>query len=260
MNSQNPTTHITPLRIYLSVGVGLLLLTGFTVWVATLNFGPWNMVIAMTIAVFKGTLVALFFMHLFYDSKLYSVIFFSALLFLAVFIILIMFDTQGRGRIYQESENPIRSYAEIYDESGKLQVSVDHSAERREAFEAENGVGPITELMAIDPLDIALADEGNALFTNMCGSCHKLSSPHVASPIMDVTIERSPEFVMNTILNHEEMAKKIAAEKNLPAENMTSESIQNITQAEARALLEYLRSVAPETDAVDAEEEEWIVE
>ena len=45
-------------------------MTGVTVWVAYLDFGAMNIVIALAIATFKASLVVLYFMHVKYASKL----------------------------------------------------------------------------------------------------------------------------------------------------------------------------------------------
>lgn len=96
--------HILPLSTYLTVGGALLLLTCVTVWVAQYQFGEWNLIVAMTVAAVKATLVLLFFMHLKYDNKLYTFAFLISIAFLAVFIVLTMIDTMtrdefGRGSI-----------------------------------------------------------------------------------------------------------------------------------------------------------------
>lgn len=109
------TPHILPLSLYLTIGGILLVLTAVTVTVSFYQFGPFNLVIAMFIAAIKASLVALFFMHLKYDSKIYMVIFMMAILFLATFIILTMFDTMQRDQIYQIKSGQIRKDAIIYD-------------------------------------------------------------------------------------------------------------------------------------------------
>jgi cytochrome c oxidase subunit 4 len=55
--------HVTPLWVYLAVFAALLLFTGLTVAVAFVHLGALNDVVAMAIAIFKATLVVLFFMH-----------------------------------------------------------------------------------------------------------------------------------------------------------------------------------------------------
>jgi cytochrome c oxidase subunit 4 len=78
------------IRTYLMVFVGLLVLTGATVAAWKLEFLPAGPAIglALVIAMAKGALVALFFMHLSAENKiiywilLLTVLFFFALLFL----------------------------------------------------------------------------------------------------------------------------------------------------------------------------------
>ncbi len=107
--------HVLPLSVYFGVAITLLLMTGLTVEAASFDFGEWNVVIAMFIAIVKASLVALIFMHLFWDSKIYTVVFVSSLVFLGFFLTLTMFDTLQRDRIYAERNLPIVPAAIIYD-------------------------------------------------------------------------------------------------------------------------------------------------
>jgi cytochrome c oxidase subunit IV len=100
--------HILPMWIYLGVFAALLVLTVITVAVAQVNLGPLNLVVAMIVATIKAALVALFFMHLLYDNKFYGMLLITALLFLAVFITITMFDTLRRGDIYPAFGKPIK--------------------------------------------------------------------------------------------------------------------------------------------------------
>jgi cytochrome c oxidase subunit 4 len=109
--------HVTSLQVYLSVGAALVILTALTVKVSMIHLGGWNAVVALTIAATKGLLVALFFMHLIYDKKIYMIIMATALVTLAVFIILTMFDTLRRGDIYTIEQNPIHPEAKIYQQA-----------------------------------------------------------------------------------------------------------------------------------------------
>ena len=60
--------HIVPLKVYFTILLTLLFLTIVTVWISRHDFGVMNIVVAMGIASVKATLVALFFMHLKYES------------------------------------------------------------------------------------------------------------------------------------------------------------------------------------------------
>ena len=63
--------HIVKPPVYIAVAVALYILTFITVWAAGIDLGKiLNTIIALSIASFKASLVALFFMHLKYESKL----------------------------------------------------------------------------------------------------------------------------------------------------------------------------------------------
>lgn len=62
--------HIVPRWIYFAVFGVLIVMTGITVWVANQDLGRLNAIVALSIAVFKATLVVLYFMHVRYSSKL----------------------------------------------------------------------------------------------------------------------------------------------------------------------------------------------
>lgn len=125
-SSQHGHHHVLPLSTYLGVAAALLVLTAITVWVAQFHFGEWNLVVAMIVAATKAILVALIFMHLLYDNKLYLVVFASSVLFLAIFIIITMFDTLRRDDIYDFLEKPIHSNAAMYQvDSSKTDAGMD---------------------------------------------------------------------------------------------------------------------------------------
>jgi cytochrome c oxidase subunit 4 len=115
MNQSNTEhSHVIPLRVYLGVGVALLVLTAVTVVVAQIQLGGFNVVVALFIAAIKASLVVLYFMHLRYDKKIFLIIFLIAILFLSAFIVLTMFDTMTRGEFYEIEDGNIRE-AIIYD-------------------------------------------------------------------------------------------------------------------------------------------------
>jgi cytochrome c oxidase subunit IV len=61
--------HPTP-GLYLVILIALVIGTCATWGIAFINLGIFNPVVALTIAVIKAVLVILFFMHVFYSSKL----------------------------------------------------------------------------------------------------------------------------------------------------------------------------------------------
>ena len=108
--------------------------------------------------------------------------------------------------------------------------------------ELEQGIGPIRDLSlaAVDP---ALAATGEEAFALKCSACHKIDVRYVGPPLHDVLAKRRPEYVMNMILNANEMVARHPAAREMLAQYYTPMTVQVVDHDEARALLEYLRSV-----------------
>jgi len=97
--SHDSKHHVIPLPVYFKVLTLLLVLTAITVAAAQVNFGPWNVVIAMLIASIKAGFVLAFFMHLKYDNKLYLVCFGTGLFFLIVLYLFTFLDIATRIKV-----------------------------------------------------------------------------------------------------------------------------------------------------------------
>ncbi len=102
------------------------------------------------------------------------------------------------------------------------------------------GVGPIKKL-ELKPVDKSMSDRGKVAFDAKCVACHKFDVKVVGPPLNGVTKRRKPEWIMNMILNPEQMTKENIIAKQLLAEHLTQMTFQNVTQDEARAILEYFR-------------------
>lgn len=90
--------HIVSLRVYVMIFLALMAGTALTVWAGLRDFpGQLNVIIALTIAVVKATLVVLYFMHVRYSSRLIWVVFTSALFWLAILFALTFSDYWTRG-------------------------------------------------------------------------------------------------------------------------------------------------------------------
>ena len=79
--------------LLIGTGLALLVLTWVTVAVAGIDLGEANIWVALGIAVLKGTLVAMIFMHLRWDRPFNGIIFVAALAFVTLFIALALTDT-----------------------------------------------------------------------------------------------------------------------------------------------------------------------
>ncbi len=89
--------HIVPKRLYFAVFFGLIVLTWVTTGVSTLDLGRWNIFVALAIAIFKASLVVLFFMHVFYSTRLTKMIVMASLFWLILLLFLTMADIWTRN-------------------------------------------------------------------------------------------------------------------------------------------------------------------
>ena len=111
------------------------------------------------------------------------------------------------------------------------------------AFQLEHGIGPVTEPVSLPAgTDAAMAAAGKAVFETKCSACHKMGEKYVGPALGEVTTRRSPAFIMNMMLNPQEMIEKHPVVKQLVAEMMSFMPNQGLTQDEARQVLEYLRT------------------
>jgi len=89
--------HIVPKRIYFAVFFALLVLTWVTTGVSTLDLGRWNIFVALAIAISKASLVALFFMHVWYGTRLTKMILTAGIFWLFLMLFITMADLWTRG-------------------------------------------------------------------------------------------------------------------------------------------------------------------
>lgn len=108
----------------------------------------------------------------------------------------------------------------------------------------DKGVGPITELVLAPEIDQEMAARGAETYQKMCTACHKPTERFIGPAPKGVLERRSPEWVMNMILNPDQMVKENAQAKKLLMEyNGSPMANQNLTEEQAREVLEYFRTL-----------------
>jgi cytochrome c oxidase subunit 4 len=90
-------SHISPKSTYYTIFGALMVLTVVTVLAAFTDLGILNFPVALAIAIFKATLVILFFMHAKYSSQLTKLFVGTAFFFFAILIGLTFTDYMTRG-------------------------------------------------------------------------------------------------------------------------------------------------------------------
>jgi cytochrome c oxidase subunit 4 len=89
--------HISSAKLLFGIAGALLILTILTVAVYYVEIPhPWGIIAAMGVATLKATLVALFFMNLYWDEKFNSMVFLTSIVFFALLVGLTLLDTLYR--------------------------------------------------------------------------------------------------------------------------------------------------------------------
>jgi cytochrome c oxidase subunit IV len=91
--------HIDSTGTYVKILLVLLFLTGLTTAVAYVDLGIFSTVVALSIAVVKMLLVALFFMHVRHSTKLTKLVVVGGLVWLMILLLLTMTDFVTRGML-----------------------------------------------------------------------------------------------------------------------------------------------------------------
>lgn len=106
------------------------------------------------------------------------------------------------------------------------------------------GVGPVNSLILPKEIDTTLVVHGAEVFKKMCTACHKPNRKFIGPAPKGILKKRTPEWIMNMILNPTEMVQKDPLAKALLIEfNGSPMANQNLSHEDARAILEYFRTL-----------------
>jgi len=105
------------------------------------------------------------------------------------------------------------------------------------------GIGPV-EKVELGSINQDLVQQGEQIFNSKCIACHTLEEKRLGPPLGNVTQKLRPEFIMNYLLNTNEMQEKDEYLKSLVKEYNIIMPDQNLNESEARSVLEFLRSAA----------------
>ena len=152
-------------------------------------------------------------------------------------LIFVFFTMSCGGGEEKKEQVKIRSY--------KKETTNKSSDSKSATIDLSNkGVGPIKNLELGETIDQAMAEEGRNLYKVKCTACHKVDKKFIGPSPIGVLERRSPEWIMNMILDPEGMVKNDPIAKQLLIEyNGSPMANQSLTEAEARSILEYFRTL-----------------
>lgn len=149
-----------------------------------------------------------------------------------VFTVSILFSCGNDGK--KKSENTSKEVeVEKVVETEKIDIT--------KAYMDDKGVGTTTSI-EIGEIDNTLVEKGLEIYKTNCTACHKLDKKYIGPALKGVTKRRSPEWIMNMITNPELMIEKNALAKALITEYNAPMANQQMTEEQARAILEFFRS------------------
>ncbi len=106
------------------------------------------------------------------------------------------------------------------------------------------GVGPIKSVSLDAEVNQEMATKGADVFKKMCTACHRTNKKFVGPSPQNILERRTPEWVMNMILDPEKMIKEDPLARELLIEfNGSPMANQNLSEEDARAVLEYFRTL-----------------
>lgn len=105
--------HVSPVSLYITIFLALMVGTALTVGAAFINLGMLNFPVAMLIAVVKASLVVWFFMHVKYQSHLTKLAIATGLFFLVILLGETMVDYASKNFVPATFPAPIESTSVI---------------------------------------------------------------------------------------------------------------------------------------------------
>lgn len=106
------------------------------------------------------------------------------------------------------------------------------------------GIGPIKSIQLEAEIDQTMVTHGAELYKKKCASCHRPDKKFIGPASAGILDRRTPEYIMNKMLNPLEMMRKDLLTKELLKEfDYTIMPYQNLNEHEARAVLEYFRTL-----------------
>jgi mono/diheme cytochrome c family protein len=108
----------------------------------------------------------------------------------------------------------------------------------------DKGVGQIKDLPLDPQINQEMVAEGEAIFKTNCTACHKVEKRFIGPSPKGIMERRSPEWIMNMILDPQLMVEQDRCAMDLLVEfNGAAMANQNLTVDQARSILEYFRTL-----------------
>ncbi len=165
----------------------------------------------------------------------------KSLKIVAVFAVSLLMSCGGK----EEKKKEGFSYEKKETTEQQVETKTETSTPASQKVDLTNkGIGPIKSITLAPEIDQAMATHGADVYKKMCMACHRPDKKFIGPAPTGILERRTPEWIMNMILNPEEMVQNDPLAKELLIEfNGSPMANQNLTEEEARAVLEYFRTL-----------------
>ncbi|MGC1204559.1 MAG: cytochrome c [Flavobacteriaceae bacterium] len=144
----------------------------------------------------------------------------------------------------EEKKKEVFSYENKTTTEAKVETKAEKIPASKKVDLSNKGIGPITSLVLPAEIDQTMVAHGADVYKKMCTACHRSDKKFIGPAPTGILERRTPEWVMNMILNPEEMTQKDPLAKELLMEfNGSPMANQNLSEEDARAVLEYFRTL-----------------
>lgn len=110
------------------------------------------------------------------------------------------------------------------------------------SYDPKRGEGKFTTVDVGATLDAGMAENGKKVYDVKCSACHKLTSEKLVGPgWAGVTTRHTPVWIMNFVTNTDEMINKDPAAQAQLEICLVRMPNQNLSDDDARHLLEFMR-------------------
>lgn len=159
---------------------------------------------------------------------------------LALALVFILLSCGGN-----ESQNEEKSAVKLKKEKTTVNTTSESKVLASVTVDMVNkGIGPIKSIDIPETIDQAMVAKGEEVYNKMCLACHRVGKKFIGPPPNGITERRTPEWIMNMILDPDGMTRNDPLAKALLIEfNGSPMANQNLTEEEARAILEYFRTL-----------------
>lgn len=128
--------------------------------------------------------------------------------------------------------------------TGKENAAENAASAANPSYDPNRGEGKFKEVTIPEKLDPKLADLGLAIYSVKCSSCHKTTDEKLVGPgWKGVTTRHTAPWIMNFITNTDEMLTKDPKAQALLEICLVRMPNQNLSDADARNLYEYMRKI-----------------